>query len=111
MAATTLAYLFLLGMTAIDIITPNLIKNVIDCGARVGQAIGAPRSVCPVGVDGPTLTWHAVVLICVLTLVKAVMQFGQGFLGQYGAHGIAYDIRNEIYEHLQRLSFSWHDRA
>jgi len=40
-----------------------------------------------------------------------VFQFGQGYLGEYGAQGIAYDVRNDIYRHLQKLSFSWHDRA
>ena len=50
-------------------------------------------------------------IIIGLTVVKGIVQFGQGYLGEYGAQGIAYDMRNEIYRHLQRLSFSWHDRA
>src|SRR5207237_277976 len=33
------------------------------------------------------------------------------FNGEYGSQGIAYELRKLIYAHLQRLSFSWHDRA
>jgi ATP-binding cassette subfamily B protein len=47
----------------------------------------------------------------VLTIVKGLFQFGQGYLGEFGAQAIAYDMRNDLYRHLQRLSFSWHDRA
>src|SRR5581483_12204673 len=102
-ATTATAYVLLMGATAIDLITPNIIKNVIDCGIKVGPVLGTQRAACSAGVDARTLLWRAVATIAILTVIKAVMQFGQGFLGQYGAQGIAYDIRNDIYEHLKRL--------
>jgi len=32
-------------------------------------------------------------------------------LSEYGAQQVAYDVRNQMYDHLQRLSFAYHDRA
>jgi ATP-binding cassette subfamily B protein len=95
-------------MTGIELLIPALIKQVIDCGILVG---GVSRADCPAGVDPMSLVLGASLLIVSLTVVKGGFHFAQGYLGEYGAQGIAYDIRNEIYRHLQRLSFSWHDRA
>ena len=109
--ATAVAYVSLVAATAIDLITPELIKHVIDCGIRAGGLPEGARSACGVNVDPLSVASGAALLIVGLTVLKGGFQFGQSYLGQYGAQGIAYDIRNDIYRHLQRLSFSWHDRA
>ena len=95
-------------VTGIELSIPELIRRVIDCGIRVGPVSAAN---CPAAVDPMSLVQGAALLIVGLTVVKGAFQFGQGYLGEYGAQGIAYDIRNDIYRHLQKLSFSWHDRA
>src|SRR5437763_3337740 len=109
--ATAVAYVSLLLATGVDLITPNLIKYVIDCGIRVGGQEEAVRTACPANVDPLSIAASAALAIVGLTVLKGAFQFGQSYLGQWGAQGIAYDIRNDIYRHLQRLSFSWHDRA
>lgn len=106
--ATVTAYICLMVVTGIELSIPELIRRVIDCGIRAGGAIPAG---CPSGGDPMSLVQGAALLIVGLTVVKGGFQFGQGYLGEYGAQGIAYDIRNDIYRHLQKLSFSWHDRA
>ncbi len=109
--ATVTAYLCLLFVTAVDLTIPRLIREVIDCGIRVGVG---PKSLpvhCDAGVDAMSLVTWAAFLIVGLTLVKGFFHFGQGYLGAYTAQGIAYDLRSQISRHLQRLSFSWHDRA
>lgn len=107
--ATALAYFCLLLVTGIELAVPELIRRVIDCGIRVGPGAQS-RIVCPT-VDPFALASFSAVLIVGLTVVKGLLQFGHGYLGEYGAQGIAYDIRNDIYRHLQRLSFGWHDQA
>ena len=106
--ATAIAYGCLLGVTAIELYVPDLIRQVIDCGIGGGRG---GRSVCPTGVDPLDIVGAAAILVLGLTAAKGAFHFGQGYLGEYGAQRTAYTLRNDIYHHLQRLSFSWHDRA
>jgi ATP-binding cassette subfamily B protein len=110
-AAVSVALVCLLLATVIDLAIPELIRRVIDCGMRVGTASAQTRAACPLLSDPMQIAYGAVAMIIGLTILKGLFQFGQGYLGEYGAQGIAYDLRNEIYRHLQNLSFSWHDRA
>jgi ATP-binding cassette subfamily B protein len=41
---------------------------------------------------------------------RGIFAYGQQYLGEWISQRVAYDIRNEIYNHLQRLSFAYHDR-
>jgi ABC-type multidrug transport system fused ATPase/permease subunit len=41
--------------------------------------------------------------------LRSVAQFGRQYLGQWLGQRIAYDLRNDIYDRLQRLSFAYHD--
>ncbi len=109
--AVVVAYVCLMLTTAIDLMIPQLIRRVIDCGMRVGPSSGSATASCPALPDPMQLVSGVVAVILGLTVVKGLLQFGQGYLGEYGAQAIAYDLRNEIYRHLQNLSFSWHDRA
>jgi len=43
--------------------------------------------------------------------LRSVFQFAQGALSARVAHGVAYDLRNDLYAKIQSLSFSYHDRA
>ena len=106
--ATAVAYACLMVVTGIELAIPELIRRVIDCGIRTG---GVTPLGCPETADPMSIVQTAALLIVGLTVLKGAFQFGQGYLGEYGAQGIAYDIRNDIYRHLQKLSFSWHDRA
>src|SRR5437867_2176243 len=106
----------------IELVIPNFTRFVVDCGLRV--AVGANEAGnrgCPssfnfggfhVGFSDPiTLITSVVLTMLGLTILRSIFQFLQGYFGEYGSQGIAYDLRRQIYEHLQQLSFSWHDRA
>jgi ATP-binding cassette subfamily B protein len=109
--ATSVAILSLLLAVAIELAVPELIRRVIDCGIRAGQDSGAASARCSPGQDPVSVVAQAALFVVGLTLLKGLFQFGHGYLGEYGAQGIAYDLRDQLYQHLQRLSFSWHDRA
>jgi ABC-type multidrug transport system fused ATPase/permease subunit len=107
--ATATAYGCLLVVTGIELYVPDLIRQVIDCGIGGGAS---SRSVCPGGSGDPlAVVAHAALLVLGLTVLKGGFQFGQGYLGEYGAQRTAYRLRNDLYQKLQQLSFSWHDRA
>jgi ABC-type multidrug transport system fused ATPase/permease subunit len=43
-------------------------------------------------------------------LARGVFAYGQTFLGEWLSQRVAYDIRNQIYDRLQRLSYAYHDQ-
>jgi len=102
------AYVCLILSTVVDLIAPELIRRVIDCSLPTDASAA---TTCPAAGDPMDLVKFAALLIVGLTVFKGVFLFGQQYLAEYGAQATAYDIRNELYKHLQRLSFSWHDRA
>ncbi len=109
--ATLSAYVCLLVVAAVELSVPYLIRQIIDCGIKVGVGERGLPPHCPAGVDSMGLITWLVSLIVGLTVLKGLFHFGQGFLGAYSAQGIAYDLRSQLSRHLQRLSFSWHDRS
>ncbi len=45
-------------------------------------------------------------------ILRSVFTYGQNYLGgEYISQKVAYDLRNALYDRLQRLSYSFHDRA
>ncbi|MEA2642434.1 MAG: ATP-binding cassette, subfamily multidrug efflux pump [Chloroflexota bacterium] len=102
------AYACLFVASLIDLYMPDLVRQVIDCG--INRA-ASTRSSCPAATDPSAIVAWAAMLTIVLTIFKGALQWGQGFLGEYGAQCVAYDLRRLMYEHLQKLSFSWHDQA
>src|SRR5690606_4686114 len=53
----------------------------------------------------------AVALILIVGIARGVFQYGQQYIGERVGQLVAYDLRNEIYDRLQRLSFAYHDNA
>ena len=49
--------------------------------------------------------------ILVVSVINAFLGFFRGYLSAKTAHGVAYELRNALYAHVQTLSFSFHDRA
>ena len=91
-----LAYACMLGMASIGLAIPRLIGRMVDTGI--------------IARDQGYLA-HGVLLVLGLSLGRALMVFLQGYLTETVAQGVAYDQRNQLYEKLQRLSFSYYDRA
>ena len=54
---------------------------------------------------------HYVTLYILGGVCRGCFGFGRGYLTQYVAQKTIYDIRNRLFDHTQRLSFSYHDEA
>jgi ABC-type multidrug transport system fused ATPase/permease subunit len=96
-----LTYLCLLMVTVLNLIVPWLVKSVIDYALAQGTALGNSRSYLV----------QAALAIIGISMVKAVFSFGQRYLTEWLSLRTAYDIRNQFYNHVQRLSFAYHDAA
>ena len=58
---------------------------------------------------------HSLLLIAVaiagVGLLRSIISYWQSYLSEYLSQKVAYDIRSMFYNHLQRLSYSFHDRS
>ncbi|HET7768920.1 MAG TPA: ABC transporter ATP-binding protein [Chloroflexota bacterium] len=93
---TLLAYACLLGSIGLGLTQPIIFQQVIDRG--IGER------------DLPFLFQMAVALT-VVNVTISLLQFGMSYLNEFVSQRVAYDLRNALYDHLQRLSFAYHDRA
>jgi ATP-binding cassette subfamily B protein len=89
-----LASVFLLILTIIEMAFPAIIRQVIDVGLKGGNH---------------RFLIIAAGLILGLGLIKALVSFREQYLTEWIAHHVAYDLRNRLYDHIQRLSFHYHD--
>src|SRR5581483_925845 len=49
--------------------------------------------------------------ILVVSALRGLFAYGQGYLSQAVSCLVAYDLRDQVYDHLQNLSFSFHDES
>ena len=86
------------------LIGPRIVGIAIDTGLAIDDEQGVARgTVTSVGI--------ACVFLLAAALVRGASMFGQTYLGERISQSVAYDLRNEIYDRLQRLSFAYHDQA
>ena len=93
---STLAILSALLWMVLVVVGPYLEKLVID------------RAILP---DQPSLLLPLVGLVVLVGLFKAVGIGGRRFFGFVLSYRAETDLRNRLFEHVQRLAFSFHDRV
>src|SRR5262245_23545819 len=91
-----LPYLCLLGTPALALVQPLSIQQGIE------RAIAQPER---------TLLYVASLLLILVNVGSSALSFGMSFLNEFVSQRVAYDLRNALYDHLQHLSFAYHDRA
>ncbi|MGN6813307.1 MAG: ABC transporter ATP-binding protein [Thermomicrobiales bacterium] len=90
------AYVTLFTALALQLYIPDVLARVSDQGI-------VSRNL--------TFLLRASLLIVALTALQGVFTFMRSYLIQYLAEQVAYDLRNELYDQLQNLSFAFYDRA
>ena len=86
----------LLLVSGANLLTPLLVGRAIDDGI-------APRRL-------------GVILLVVgglvgVALARGLFTFLQGYLAERASQGVAYDLRDALFERIERLSFSYYDRV
>ena len=93
---TAISYLLLLINSGITLFIPQLIRSVVDRGIRQGQIDVIQR-----GALG----------LLALVLIKGLFTYLSGRWTEIASQNVAYDLRNDIHDKLQSLSFSYHVQA
>jgi ATP-binding cassette subfamily B protein len=114
--ALALGWLCVLLAGGFVMVSPLLVRYAINFGLKpVREAFVDSRGAehfRVVGLNGnENLLIFASLAIIAFAVGRGIAAFGQQYLGEAVAQRIAYDIRNAIYDNLQRLSYAYHDRV
>ena len=90
------AYLSLLAITGLNLVMPLILAWAVNNGITNGHVSTIEK---------------AAALLVGLAVFRGIFTFFQGYLSEVASQGVAYDLRSKVYEHLQQLSFSYHDQA
>ena len=92
-------FLSLLGLallTGLSLVVPRIMQQVIDKGLTRRDT---------------SYLVQAALLLLGLGLLTAALSGFQRYVSEWIGGHIGYDLRNRLYDHIQHLSFSYHDHA
>ena len=90
------ALVSLLLVSGANLAAPLLIGRAID-----GGIVPQESSVVFLMIGG----------LVTVAVVRGLFQFLQGYLAERASQGVAFDLRDGLYERIERLSFSYYDRV
>jgi len=79
-----------------NLLAPQLLRILIDQGI---SALDLQR------------VWLVAGALVAVAVIRGFFNFLQGYWSEVTSQGVAFDLRNDVFEKLQKLSFSYHDRA
>jgi ATP-binding cassette subfamily B multidrug efflux pump len=91
-----IAYSSMILATLLNLAIPQIIAAAIDLGLSTGEL---------------SSLYSAAAIILAIGAGRAIAGYGQRFYGEWLTHRVAYDLRNNYYDHVQRLPFEFHDRT
>ena len=90
------AFTGIVGTNILAIAVPFILRDVVDIGLETGDS---------------GFMFDAGLLVAGLGLARGATAFMGRYCGERMSHVVSYDIRNQIYDKVQRQSFTWHDSA
>jgi ATP-binding cassette subfamily B protein len=123
-----MSYLSLLISTGAQLMVPQVVQNLLDAvshGLIASRLSAAPAAMLPAILEKAGMTqaqyeaarnnpenaiYWAAILILLFALARGLFAFAQSYLSEKVSQNIAFDLRNELFAKIQRLSFSYHDR-
>jgi ATP-binding cassette subfamily B protein len=95
-----------------QLLVPQMIQNILDAVAKglalqQGDTLTAQETAMAVALQALT---GSIVLIILFAVARGIFAFTQSFFAEKVSQGIAFDLRNDLFSKIQRLSFSYHDR-
>jgi ATP-binding cassette subfamily B multidrug efflux pump len=92
----TISLFLLLALTGLSLVIPEIIRQVIDVGLKQSNV---------------SYLINAALILLGIGVLNAIFTYFQRFNTEWIASHIGYDLRNRLYNHIQHLSFSYHDHA
>ncbi len=92
----TFALVCLLASTVLSLIVPRVLGRGIDAVLKA---------------DNQGYLYLAAGIVVGAAVLRGIVGYIQQYLTQVVSQKVSYDIRNALYDHLQKLSFAYHDKA
>ncbi len=105
----TIGLVSMLGAALFGILWPAMVQLAVDEGLK---PIRDEASDAFIGFDGNTLT----LILFSLSVIgfaagRGLSAFAQTYISESLGQRVAYDLRNNIYDTVQRLSYAYHDKV
>ena len=94
-----LAFFCQLFATAFGIVIPRMLGDGIDDVIRLSQTTGSTNPIIIVAV-----------VVVAAGLLRGLAMYGNRYFSEVVSQKVSYNIRNALYDRLQRLSFQFHDQ-
>ena len=126
-------YLFLLIATLSQLMVPKLINNIINDITKgvVANTIVPKLNQIPPGLlptilqklgttleqllyyqaNAVSLLIYAGLAIVLFAMLRGIFAFLASYWGERNSQSVAFDLRNDLFSKIQRLSFSYHDKT
>ena len=75
-----------------------------------GEAVDSITEILRTGSYSETAILSLIGIILGLSIIRGVLSYFQNYLAESIAQEVSYDIRNMLYDHVQHMSFGFHDR-
>ena len=91
-----ISFVLLILSTLMALAIPDFLRRAIDMGVTAR--------------DTHVLLMMGLAIIGA-SILRGIFAFAQGYLSEFIGQKVAYDLRNSLYDRIQRLSFAFHDKA
>jgi len=123
-----IAYGALFIATLAQLAVPQLIQNIIDAvtdGVIATKILELPEQFQGIAISQLGLSLDELLanrdgaesamilaggLIVLFAILLGIFSFSQVYMGERASQSVSFDMRNELFAKIQRLSFSYHDR-
>jgi len=91
-----LGVLAVLASAAADLVSPQILRRIIDEGITGGDT---------------RVIYRGAATLVAIAVAGGLATFLQGYFTARASHGSAFEMRDAIFDKLQRLGFAYHDQA
>ncbi|BDG33438.1 ABC transporter ATP-binding protein [Parageobacillus thermoglucosidasius] len=85
---------------AIPLLIPLLLKYVVD------EIIG--NKTMPMAARTARLCWALAIMLVIFVFIRPIVEYYRQYFAQWTASKVLYDIRSQLFTHMQKLSFTYY---
>lgn len=98
-------------------VTITIVSTVIACVLQLwvprllGEAVDHAEGVLDGGAGAVDALWVSAWILLAVSIGRGIFTMWMNYFGEAVGHNTAYELRLAVYEKIQRLSFSYHDKV